>query len=181
MSTKTIPLILIFSFLASLAWADDKKPKKIDLSEAYQDAKHAFRFQYPEDWTLTAGAQPRAMGAYLIVAGQPVDNFAPNFNIVLAPADNQLTSVTEESLQKQLESIFRNLNIKKFEIKKFLGKDAIFVHYTAVMGESARLEIIQYMFNHKDKCIVLTFTDSADHFKESAPVFKAMADSFMLK
>ncbi len=150
----------------------------VELTQTYDDAQYGFSFQYPENWTKNESG---IMGMRVFVFTEPVGGFAPNVNVVIVPKGMEIAAIKEEDITKPLGTVFRNIKMKKFEITKFAGEETLTLHYTAVMGENNRLELMQYSFNRGDKNITLTCTDTAKHFKQSLPAFEAITASFVLK
>lgn len=150
----------------------------IELKNIYNEESDGFRFKFPADWKKT---DLKFMGIPIAVVGPPVDDFSPNVNIVIQPRDDKLTTYTKKDMLEMYSIIFRDIDVKSFDIQKFNGTDAIYVHYTCKSGEKLLLEVKQYLFNLGDNNLVLTFTDTQKHFQESAPVFESIVGSFEFK
>lgn len=144
------------------------------LSQTYTDAKDGFSFQYPEDWTT----QENFMGARIFVAGPPVDKFAPNLNIVILPKDETIFSATEDEYKKMFQIYLRNIEIQKFQKKKFVNRDAVYIHYKAEMGENNLLEFKQYLFIVGEQNYTITLTDKQGNFSKHEEIFDAILSSF---
>ena len=148
----------------------------VELTQTYEDPENGFRFDYPETWKLGFDM----MGAKVLAHAPPVDEFAANFNVVLQAKDPDWASVTQEDYAAGLKAFFRDIKFLKFEKRTTAGREGLYAHLTATMGEDSRLEMKQYFFNNQEHMFILTFTDQVKNFADHAPIFEAILQSFQL-
>ena len=167
----SVGVVFLIGIFAALYWAKTG----VALPELYKDSEYGFSFRYPKDWSESP---MQAMGVHAAVAGQPDAGFAPNVNVVLLPPNKDILKTTKEDIQKEYETIFQNVNIKNFEIRKIGGKECLFCHYQGTLGEGVHVEQLQFLFQHGDKTFIVTLSDSQANFRKNRSLFNSIAGSF---
>jgi hypothetical protein len=145
--------------------------------KSYKDEEYGFVFRYPKDWQIS----PPIMGAHLLVQGLPDDGFTPNINVrvlPLPPGEEDILKTSKEQLQQLYSILLRDLQIKDFGTRKLGGKECLFCHYQGTMEEANHLEQLQFIFSHKDKIFIITFSDNQANFVKNRSQFDSIADSF---
>lgn len=175
-SLYVVSLLAGASLMLSLAGGCGKQAPTANQKQepnTYQNNEYAFGFQYPADWSEKANP-----GALVLVMGQPDSGFAPNANIVLLPFVENVLQITKEAMQADYEQLFKNVDITEFETRKIGGKDCVFVHYQGTTSQDALMEQYQFIFPHKDKTFLLTFTNLQTNFEKTRAQFDSIVDSF---
>ena len=143
------------------------------VSLAKTHKENGFSFRYPSDWE----AAPSVDGN-VIVVGEPDGNFAPNINVILTPPDPNTLKVTRQDLRSVYGMMFQNFTIKEFGIRKFAGKECVFVNYQGTIPNGIRVEAYQILFLHRNKNFTVTLTDSPSNFDKRRAVYDSIFDSF---
>jgi hypothetical protein len=170
-------LFILFSvFGGMLASADTK---------TYQDKEYGFSFRYPDGWQ--GAIRPKDMPSVLVlVAGQVVDDLAPNVQVIAIPAEpdisnEDLLEISKEVFQRDVLEAggFSNVLIKDYGIKEIGGKKCLFCHFQATMGRSdMSIEFLQFNFLHKDKEFLVQVMDFPTRFDKNRPDFDSIINSF---
>jgi len=143
----------------------------------YHDKENGFRFSYPKDWHKSSPTP--MLGVHVIVVGPPDDtNFTPSVSVGLPLRDDNILEMTKDDLQRKYEYFARNVEIRDFEIRDFAGRQAVYSHYRATVGEGIHVEGLQYIFIHGDHSLIVTATARRLNFEQNRPVFDAIFGSF---
>jgi hypothetical protein len=158
-------------------------PVTVSSSKTYRDSEYEFSFDYPEGWQVIK--RPIDMPSSLVlVAGQIVDDLAPHINVVATPvsgvSNEDVLVIPRTRFQRILEGAgLNNLDIKDFGVKEVGGKQSLFCHYTATVGENnIPIERLHFSFILNGENIEILVMDRQASFDKNRSAFDSIISSF---
>ena len=166
-------------FAEAAARMAEKPDFQYDRSGYKQSSYVSFRFNYPRNWSVPVSAQvPEA--AVVCVRNEAIDNFTPNFVIVVEQASGtsaDLLKMTKRQCRNLLREGSKNFEILDFEHGKFQDRDVVYLHSQKTI-DGVNVEQFMYIFFENGREVALCLTSSrpiTDAVKEE---FDAILGSF---